>query len=152
MAYRAGEQEVIPPPKKRAYQKIEAVVGIMRKKDKILIQKRPSKGLLADLWEFPGGKRVTGESLEQALDREIKEELSAEVIEKKFLTKVHHSYTQFLVELSAYECRLKNEPCLNRRHRWVTLRAIRSYPVPSGSAKIINYLEEREKNQISGTG
>lgn len=151
-AYQAGEQEVIPLPKKRNYQKIEAVIGIIWKNHKILIQKRPSKGLLADLWEFPGGKRAAGESLEQALDREIKEELSAEVAKKRFLTKVHHAYTQFLVELYAYECRLKNEPRLNRRHRWATLRAIRSYPVPSGSAKIINFLEEREKNPISGTG
>jgi len=144
-AYQAGEQEVIPPPKLRNYQKIEAVIGIIWKNDKLLIQKRPSKGLLADLWEFPGGKRVPGESLEQALDREIKEELSAEVAEKNFLAKVHHAYTQFQVALYAYECRLKYEPRLNRKHRWVTLRALRRYAVPSGSAKIINFLEEKEK-------
>jgi A/G-specific adenine glycosylase len=150
-AYRAGEQEVIPPSKKRNYQKIEAVIGIIKKSGQILIQKRPSSGLLADLWEFPGGKRAAGESLEQALDREIKEELSAEVAEKNFLTKVHHAYTQFQVDLYAYECRLKNEPRFNKRQRWVTLKAIRRYPVPSGSAKIINFLEEREKNKISGT-
>ncbi|NIM90019.1 MAG: A/G-specific adenine glycosylase [Candidatus Aminicenantes bacterium] len=144
-AYQTGEQEVIPPPKKRNYKKIEAVVGIIRKNSQILIQKRPSSGLLAELWEFPGGKRATGESLEQALDREIKEELSAEVAEKKFLTKVHHAYTQFQVDLYAYECRLKSEPRFNTRQRWVTLRAIRRYPVPSGSAKIIKFLEQREK-------
>jgi A/G-specific adenine glycosylase len=149
-AYLAGEQEVIPPPKKRNYQKIEAVIGIIRKNGKILIQKRPSSGLLADLWEFPGGKRAAGESLEQALEREIEEELSAEVAEKNFLAKVHHAYTQFQVDLYAYECRLKNEPRFNRRQRWVTLKAVRRYPVPSGSAKIINFLEEREKNKISG--
>ena len=144
-AYQAGEQEVIPPPKKRHYQKIEAVIGIIWKNDRLLIQKRPSPGLLADLWEFPGGKRVAGESLRQALDREIKEELSAEVAEKNFLTKVHHAYTQFQVTLHAYECRLKNDPRFDRKHRWVTLRALRRYPVPSGSAKIINFLEKREK-------
>jgi A/G-specific adenine glycosylase len=141
-AYQAGEQEVIPPPKKRNYQKIEAVIGIIRKSGQILIQKRPSRGLLADLWEFPGGKKAAGESPEQALDREIKEELSAEVAEKNFLTKVHHAYTQYQVDLYAYECRLRNEPRLNRRQRWVTLKDIRQYPVPSGSAKIINLLEE----------
>jgi len=151
-AYQTGDQEVIPAPKKRNYQKIEAVIGIIWKKGKVLIQKRPSPGLLADLWEFPGGKRMADETLEKALDREIKEELSAEVAEKKFLTKVHHAYTQFQVALHAYECRLKNGPRLNKRHRWVTLRAIRRYPFPSGSAKIINFLEEREKNRISGTG
>jgi len=150
-AYQAGEQEVIPLPKKRNYQKIEAVVGIIWKDGKVLIQKRPSRGLLADLWEFPGGKRIASESLEQALEREIREELSAEIAEKKFLTQVRHAYTQFQVALYAYECRLKNEPELNRNLRWVTPKALRRYPVPSGSAKIIDFLEEREKKSNPGT-
>ncbi|NIO47963.1 MAG: A/G-specific adenine glycosylase [Candidatus Aminicenantes bacterium] len=145
-AYEEGKQEVIPRPKNRNYRKIEAVVAIIRKNRKYLIQKRPSKGLLADLWEFPGGKRKEGEKLEEALHREIKEELSSEVKDERFLTRVHHAYTQFQVTLYAYECSLKNETQLNKgRHRWVTLKALRSYPVPSGSAKIVKFLEEREK-------
>jgi len=147
-AYKAGVQEIIPYSKKRDYQKIEAVVGIVRKKGKYLIQKRPSKGLLADLWEFPGGKRKVGETLEAALRRELKEELKVDVKEDKFLIKVHHAYTLFRVTLYAYECRLENEPHLKKHlQQWVSLRALRRYPVPSGSAKIINFLEERDKIQ-----
>lgn len=145
-AFEEGKQEVIPRPKKRNYAKIEAVVAIIRGNGKYLIQKRPPKGLLADLWEFPGGKRKAGEKLEEALQRELKEELSAETKKGKLLTKVHHTYTQFQVTLYAYECSLKNEPHLNKdHHKWVTLRALRRYPVPSGSAKIIKFLEKREK-------
>jgi len=46
----------------------------------------------------------------------------------------------------AYECRLKNMPRLNKNlHRWVTLRDMKHYPFPSGSAKIIKHMEQSEK-------
>ena len=109
-AYKDGKQEVIPLPKKRNYRKIEAVVAVIRRNGRFLIQKRSSKGLLADLWEFPGGKKRQGETLEEALHREIKEELGTEVQSEKFLIRVQHSYTQFQVSLYAYECGLKNDP------------------------------------------
>ena len=140
-AYEAGEQEVIPSPKKRSSTNIEAVVGIIQRDGKYLIKKRPSSGLLADLWEFPGGKREAGESLEQALRREIKEELGVEVAKTRPLMTVLHAYTRFRVRLHAYECRLKSDPKTHpKKLRWVTLRALRRYPFPSGSAKIVNKL------------
>lgn len=145
-AYERGEQEVIPRPKKRNYRKIDAVVAVVRKKGKYLIQKRPTEGLLADLWEFPGGKRKSRETREKALHREIREELAARVKEAEFLTRVRHAYTQFQVTLSAYECILQNEPRLRKGyHRWVSLQGLNRYPFPSGSAKIIEALKAREK-------
>jgi len=152
LAYKKGEQEVIPAPKKRSYNKIEAVVGVIKNRGKYLLQKRPSPGLLADLWEFPGGKRKEGETLAAALRRELREELGAEVRGEKFLLKVRHAYTQFQVTLSAYECRLQDKPRLKRdSQRWVSLRALKQYPFPSGSAKIVRFLEERDR-RVSGHG
>ena len=140
-AFKEGTQEIIPTPKKRKYTKVEAVVAVIQRKGKFLIQKRPSQGLLADLWEFPGGKRKSGETREEALRREIREELLAEAKKIKFLIKVSHAYTQFQVTLYAYECTLKNKPHLSKgRRRWVSLKGLRRYPFPSGSAKIIEFL------------
>lgn len=145
-AFEKGEQEIIPLPKKINFKKIETVIALIKKEGRYLIQKRPSKGLLADLWEFPGGKRKGNESLIQVLHREIREELGIDINKEKYLTKVHHSYTQFQVTLHAYECRLKNNPQLKGKvHRWVSLRGMRRYPFPSGSVKIIRFLEEKEK-------
>jgi len=62
-AAQEGTQEIIPRPRSLRLEKIEAVVAVMKKDGRILIQKRPSRGLLADLWEFPGGKVEPGESL-----------------------------------------------------------------------------------------
>lgn len=144
-AYKAGEQEIIPLPKKRKYKKIEAVVAIIRKDNKYLIQKRLPRGLLAGLWEFPGGKRRKNESLLEALQREIKEELGVGIENQEYLTQVNHAYTQFQVTLHAYTCSLKSIPHLKTENRrWVTLRGLKHYPFPSGSAKIIRFLEERE--------
>ncbi len=142
-AYESGEQEVIPIPKKRSYKKIQAVIGIIEKNGKFLIQKRPSTGLLADLWEFPGGKIERGETAEQALSREMKEEIGTEIQAAHFLTKVHHSYTQFQVTLHAFACSPKTKPALAKnRHRWVSLKGMQKFPFPSGSAKVIRFLEK----------
>jgi A/G-specific adenine glycosylase len=147
-AYQSGIQEVIPIPEKRYYKKIAAVIGIIEKEGKYLIQKRPSTGLLADLWEFPGGKIKKGETPKQALKREIKEELGEDIYDERFLTKVQHSYTQFQVTLHAFFCSMKTDPVLDRkRQRWITLKGMRQFPFPSGSAKVIKFLEHQQKTK-----
>jgi mutator protein MutT len=141
-AYAAGEQEIIPVPKKRDYQKIEAVLAIIKKDNRYLIQKRPSHGLLADLWEFPGGKRQTGETLIEALQREMEEELGVSLKEPRFLTKVTHAYTRFQVTLHAFSCQTEKKIRIEQgKHKWITLKGLRHFPLPSGSVKIIKFLE-----------
>jgi len=148
LAFKRGEQEVIPTPRKRSCQKIETVVGVIRDGRRYLIQKRPPQGLLAGLWEFPGGKREKGETLRAALHREIRKELTAEVKIGRCLLKVRHAYTRFQVTLFAFECELIGSPKLRKgSHRWVSLRAIKNYPFPSGSAKIVRFLEDTESRR-----
>lgn len=138
----AGIQELIPPRKTASLKKIEAVLAIVRQRGRILIQKRAERGLLAGLWEFPGGKREPGESLRAALLREIREELGADIVSARFLTRVEHAYTSFRVTLYAYDCRLDRDlPAVRGRLVWTTLRGIKNYPLPSGSVKVVRFLE-----------
>jgi A/G-specific adenine glycosylase len=148
-SYKKGEQEIIPIPKKKASMKIEAVVGIIKKEEKFLIQKRPPHGLLADLWEFPGGKRKPNETLIETLHREIKEELKKDVKEENYLITVDHAYTHFRVKLHAYECVLADHPDIEdtKNIKWVTLKKMRAFPFPSGSVKIIKHLEKIYSDQ-----
>jgi A/G-specific adenine glycosylase len=143
-AAREGTQEIIPRPRTLGFKKIEAVVAVIEKDGRILIQKRPAGGLLADLWEFPGGKVERGESLVQALRREVREELGAEVKDVRRLTTVQHAYTRFQVTLHAYACKIRDSAIkTGPRRRWVTLDSIRRYPLPSGSVKIVDFLAAR---------
>jgi len=147
-AAREGTQEIIPRPRKLRLEKIEAVVAVMENDGRILIQKRPSRGLLADLWEFPGGKVEPGESLTAALRREVREELSAEIKNVRCLTTVQHAYTRFQVTLHAFTCKIRDPNFkTGPRRRWVTLASIRKYPLPSGSVKIVDFLSARKNTQ-----
>jgi A/G-specific adenine glycosylase len=86
----------------------EVVVAAIRKNGRYLIGKRPEGGLLGGLWEFPGGKVGPGETHEQALLRESREELGVEVKVGGLVATVRHAYTHFRITLSAYRCSLAN--------------------------------------------
>jgi A/G-specific adenine glycosylase len=140
-AARDGTQEIIPRPRKLRLEKIEAVVAVIEKDSRILIQKRPAEGLLAGLWEFPGGKVELGESLTAALRREVREELGVEIADIRRLTTVQHAYTRFQVTLHAFACKISDPNFkTGQRRSWVTPTSIRKYPLPSGSVKIVDFL------------
>lgn len=143
-AAREGTQETIPLPKKLALERIEVVVAVIEKDGRVLLQERPAGGLLAGLWEFPGGKVEPGEGLTAALRREIREELGAEIEDIRRLTTVRHAYTRFEATLHAFRCRISGAGfTAGRRQRWVILKNIGRYPLPSGSVKIVDFLAKR---------
>jgi A/G-specific adenine glycosylase len=140
-AARDGVQELIPRPKSRDTKKVEAVVAVIEDRGRFLIQQRPPGGLFGGLWEFPGGKLEPGERPEAALRREVREEVGAEISNIRHLTTVTHAYTQFRVTLKVFSCvAAKPVPPSRTDRKWVSLRTIRRYPLPSGSAQIVNFL------------
>ncbi len=140
LGYKKGIQEIIPKPKKRIIKDIDAAIGILRRNGKYLIQKRPSNGLLADLWEFPGGKIKVKESPAEALRRELKEELDIDIKSSRHVMNVQHFYTQFRVNLHVSLCEFESYPLPHKHRKWVSLKNLRKYPMPSGSAKIVDRL------------
>ena len=139
-AYAKGKQEIIPKPKQKILKDIETVIAVIRHKGKFFIQKRPSKGLLADLWEFPGGKLEKGESAREALGREIQEELGIKIADARHLFDVRHFYTTFRVKLSVWAAETASLPGTDQTHRWVLSRDLVQYPMPSGTVKVIEKL------------
>ena len=84
----------------------DVAAGLIRDgQGRLLIAQRPLDGLLGGLWEFPGGKAEGGESLEQCLGRELREELAIEVAVGDLFTVVEHGFTHFKITLHAFECR-----------------------------------------------
>ena len=87
---------------------IEVVAAIIRKRDKIFATQR-GYGEWKDWWEFPGGKMEAGETPEEALVREIREELSTEISVDEFLCTVEYDYPQFHLTMHCYLCSLMTD-------------------------------------------
>ena len=83
---------------------IEVACGIIYKDDEVLICRRNKNKDLGGYWEFPGGKLESNESAEQALQRELTEELEMSVRVKTHFTTVIHNYGSFTIKLIAYKC------------------------------------------------
>ncbi len=147
-AYARGEQEVIPAPKTLRVAQVEAVVAVLRDGDRVLIQQRPAEGLLAGLWEFPGGKVESGETQRAALARELREELGLDLESVRPLITVRHAYTRYAVTLHAFEAKPSGGPKAvrpgNRPIRWVAVKSLDRYPFPSGSLKILRHLQTHD--------
>ena len=86
---------------------IEVVASVIKKENKILATQR-GYGEFKDMWEFPGGKIEHGESKENALIREIKEELEVDIYIVKFLQTVEYDYPEFHLIMHCFLCEIKS--------------------------------------------
>ena len=95
---------------------IEVVAAIIRRGDKIFATQR-GYGDFKDWWEFPGGKMEAGETPEEALKREIREELSTEISVDDFLCTVEYDYPAFHLTMHCYLCSLLTEALHLNEHK-----------------------------------
>lgn len=147
-AYATGEPEAYPQARaSRALPHYDVVAAVTRREDgRILVAQRPREAMLGGLWEFPGGKCEVGESLPDALRRELQEELAIEVDVGERIAVVPHAYTHFRITLHAFLCRLlRGEPrCLACADwRWVTVEELRTLPMAVTDRKIARVVESR---------
>ncbi|MCD6475606.1 MAG: A/G-specific adenine glycosylase [Anaerolineaceae bacterium] len=107
-AFGLGIQEERPvnTEKKTLPHKLVAAAIIHRADGLILIAQRPEKGLYGGLWEFPGGKKENGETLQEALVREIQEELEADIHVGEEFGSYQHTLSHFRFTLYAFHCTL----------------------------------------------
>ncbi len=101
--------------------RIEVVAAIIRKGDKVFATQR-GYGPWKDYWEYPGGKVEAGETPQQALAREIREELDTEIRVDKYLTTIEWDYPQFHLTMHCYICSLLTEALHLNEHeaaRWL---------------------------------
>lgn len=104
-----------------ALKTIEVVAAVIRKGDRIFATQR-GYGEWKDYWEFPGGKVEPGESPEEALKREIREELSTEINVDRFLCTVEYDYPKFHLTMRCYLCSLLTKALHLNEHeaaRWL---------------------------------
>lgn len=143
-AYKMGTPEKFPipsPKKKRPHYQVAA--ALVWRGSKLLIARRPEKGLLGGLWEFPGGKQKFGEKLSETAEREVWEELRIRIKVKKLFMKVNHQYTHFTITLHAFDSEyISGTPqaigCSD--YRWVGVKDLSRFAFPRANGKIIERL------------
>lgn len=123
---------------------IEVVAAIIRKEDKIFATQR-GYGDFKDWWEFPGGKMEVGETPEEALVREIREELSAEISVDEFLCTVEYDYPAFHLKMHCYLCSLLTEALHLNEHeaaKWLSKDELDSVKWLPADLEVIKALKE----------
>lgn len=113
--------------------------------NRVLIAQRPPGKKLAGLWEFPGGKLDPGERPEDALIRELHEELSIIVKAPCLapLTFASHAYDEFHLLMPLYICRRWEgfvQPREGQAVKWVRPRDLRNWPMPPADEPLIPHL------------
>lgn len=112
----------------------------------LLLAQRPFEKWMGGLWELPGGKIEPGETNEQALVRELHEELSIIVKESDliFLKKVHHDYDDFQLKMTVFIVHKWQNEVQNNEHQalvWTSVNSMNSYSLPAADIEISAALE-----------
>jgi A/G-specific adenine glycosylase len=142
----AGRADALPTRRPRAKTPHHDIAaGLVWKGGRLLVARRPAEGLLGGLWEFPGGKREEGESLEEACVREVREEtgLVVEVV-APFLA-VDHAYTHFRITLHTFHCRVVSgrlSPKGCEEPRFVAVPDLSALPFPRANLRVLAALTD----------
>ncbi|MBR0471134.1 MAG: (deoxy)nucleoside triphosphate pyrophosphohydrolase [Methanosphaera sp.] len=120
---------------------VEVVAAIIQDGEKFLATKR-GYGEFKGLWEFPGGKIEENETREEALIREIKEELTCDIKIKKFLLTVEYDYPTFHLVMHCYLCELLSEFTLLEHddYEWLNRDNILDVEWLEADISVVNYL------------
>ena len=125
--------------------RVHVVVGlIVRSNHKILISKRKKHLFQGCLWEFPGGKLEEGETREEALVREIDEELEMVISNIEFALTVVHEYKDFELTMHTYKVSTTQTKFKLHAHKeaiWTPLEKLNKYDWAAADLPIVEYLQ-----------
>ncbi len=122
--------------------RVHIVAGIIFNQDKsqVFITKRPDNLHKGGFWEFPGGKVETGESIEQAMARELEEEIGIEVTEQQLFEHLEHDYPDKSLKFDFFiVSEFNNEPYGKEGQEglWVTVADLDNYQFPEANVPIL---------------
>lgn len=122
--------------------RIVVTAAVVERDGTFLLTRRLEGTHLAGHWEFPGGKLHEGETLEECLAREIREELDAAVDVGEEILATVHDYPDRSVELRFFRCALIGEPkpAMGQEMRWVARGDLASIPLPPADAELVRLL------------
>lgn len=143
-AYAKGNPSDYPAKKiKKTLPHYEVVAAAIYKRGRYLLGKRPPGGLLGGLWEFPGGKVEIGETHQEALQREIREEIGIDIQVGEHIMSVDHGYSHYTVTLHLYRCiHLDGQPQTHYHShlKWTPKSQLDRYAFPAANYKFLERL------------
>ncbi len=124
---------------------VEVAAALVFRAGKLLITQRYPGAHLGGLWEFPGGKRESGETFEDCLRRELREELGIEIEVLELVDTMTHEYPDKTVYLKFFRCTWKqHEPqklgC--PVFRWIEREELTEFAFPAADARLLEKLKE----------
>ena len=136
-----------PPPPKPAPILVVVAVALLDTDGRVLLAQRPAGKHMAGLWEFPGGKVNANETPEQALCRELHEELKIETLPSCLypLSFASHAYEGFHLLMPLYQCRVwRGTPHAMEGQvlAWVAINDLGNYPMPPADVPLIAALRD----------
>lgn len=130
---------------------VKVVAAIIRDGNKVFATQR-GYGDYKDGWEFPGGKVEPGETAQQALVREIKEELDTDIAVGDYLTTIEYDYPTFHLSMQCFWCRIVDGTPVLKEHeaaRWLDVDHIDSVEWLPADLTIIDLIKDKMVGQVA---
>ena len=118
---------------------------VFNKTGELLIDKRLESSSMGGMWEFPGGKKQSHESIETTIERELKEELGILVKVGEKLLSFEHAYTHKRLYFTVHICEWISgdpKPLASQKFLWVSPERLSDFPFPAANTKIISVLHK----------
>ena len=118
---------------------------VFNENGELLIDQRLESSSMGGMWEFPGGKKTSDESIEKTIERELNEELGIVVKVGAKLLSFEHTYTHKKLYFTVHFCEWisgEPKPLVSQRLLWVSPERLHEFPFPAANAKIISELQK----------
>ena len=147
VAFAENAPEKFPAMKKK--KKVpHIVVGAavtLNRKGEVLIAQRKQDDMLGGMWEFPGGKQESGETIEECIARELEEELGIKTAVREFFMTVRHAYSHFTMTMHVYCTKIisgRPRPIHCADYAWVKIPDLEKYAYSKADLMVVEKLQQ----------